>query len=84
MSQGPRTLTCDQVEQMMPELMDGELSIEDASAAAQHLATCDECRIVAGELSSVQKLSRRHGRLAMDPAARERIRQAIENSRENM
>jgi hypothetical protein len=46
-------------------------------AAAEHLATCNECRVQVSELEGVGELYRRHGRLTLPPEARERIRNLL-------
>jgi len=71
------TMTCDELETLLPEFFDGSLSKAQETAAAEHLATCDQCRIQVSGLEGVGELYRRHGRLTLPDEARERIRQAL-------
>ena len=72
------TVTCDQLDLLLPEFFDGRLSDTQAAAAAEHLATCDQCRLQVSELEGVGELYRRHGRLTLPDDARQRIKQALE------
>jgi len=71
------TVTCDQLEMLLPEFFDGALTAEQEAAAADHLATCTDCRTVVSELEGVSSLSRTHGRLVLPEASRNRIRAAL-------
>ena len=71
------TLTCDELETLLPEFLDGSLNKSQEAAAAEHLATCDQCRIQVSELEGVGALYRRHGRLTLPDEARKRIEQAL-------
>jgi anti-sigma factor RsiW len=71
-------MTCDHLDTLLPEFFDGALSAEQETAAADHLATCTDCRTVVSELEGVSSLSRTHGRLKLPDDARERIREALE------
>ena len=70
-------MTCDQLDTLLPEFFDGALSAEQETAAADHLATCTDCRTVVSELEGVSSLSRTHGRLKLPNDAKERIRAAL-------
>jgi len=71
------TMTCDQLDTLLTEFFDGGLTAEQEAAAANHLATCSDCRTVVSELEGVSSLSRTHGRLKLPGNARERIRGAL-------
>ena len=71
------TMTCDQLDTLLPEFFDGALSAEQETAAANHMATCSNCRTVVSELEGVSSLSRTHGRLKLPEDARVRIREAL-------
>ena len=71
------TVTCDQLEMLLPEFFDGALTAEQQAAAAAHLATCTDCRTVVSELEGVSSLSLTHGRLVLPEASRNRIRAAL-------
>ena len=38
-----RSMECNNIEELLPLYIDGELSAEDAAAVSSHLAGCDEC-----------------------------------------
>ncbi len=71
------TMTCDQLDALLPEFFDGSLTAELETAAADHLATCSDCRTVISELEGVGSLYRTHGRLDLPEDARERIRHTL-------
>jgi len=70
-------VTCDQLEMLLPEFFDGALTAEQEAAAADHLATCTDCRTVVSELEDVTSLSHTHGRLQLPDDAKARIREAL-------
>jgi anti-sigma factor RsiW len=70
-------LTCDQLDTLLAEFLDGSLAPDVELAAAEHLATCNECRVQVSELEGVGELYRRHGRSTLPPEARERIRNLL-------
>ena len=71
------TMTCDQLETLLPEFFDGSLTVGQETAAANHLATCPDCRTVVTELEGVSSLSHIHGRLQLPDESRTRIREAL-------
>lgn len=68
------TMTCDQLETLLPEFFDGALTADQETAAANHLATCTNCRTVVSELEGVSSLSHTHGHLKLPDDAKARIR----------
>ncbi|MEA1902893.1 MAG: zf-HC2 domain-containing protein [Actinomycetota bacterium] len=70
-------LTCDELDVLLPEFLDGTLTQDQEGAAAEHLATCDQCRLQVSELEGVGDLYRRHGKLTLPDDARQRIRNAL-------
>ena len=70
-------MACDQLDTLLPEFFDGTLTAEQEAAAADHLATCTDCRTVVSELEGVGSLYRTHGRLKLPNDARDRIREAL-------
>ncbi|MGB9358131.1 MAG: zf-HC2 domain-containing protein [Acidimicrobiia bacterium] len=70
-------VTCGQLELLLPEFFDGTLTAEQETAAADHLATCTDCRTIVSELEGVSSLSLTHGRLVLPEASRNRIRAAL-------
>ncbi len=67
------SLTCDELDSLLPEFMDGQLPEAKLDAALDHIASCDSCRIVVSDLKGVGELYREHGRMQLPPEARRRI-----------
>lgn len=67
-------VSCDQVETVLSEMLDGTASAELEEAAASHLATCDSCRVVVDETSQVRAVAREYGKVRMPEDVKERIR----------
>ena len=59
------------------EFLDGSVSHEQESAAAEHLATCEACTAEPTELESVTKLYRDHGMLELPDGGRRRIAESL-------
>lgn len=70
-------LSCDELDAMLPEFMDGTLTAEQEGAAAAHVATCDMCRLEITSLRGVGELYRSHGRHELSEEARGRIARAL-------
>ncbi len=70
-------LTCDQLEHVLSELLDGESDEALEAAAGTHLATCDSCRVVVEDTEHLRRASREYGRLHLPDEARDRIREAL-------
>jgi predicted anti-sigma-YlaC factor YlaD len=71
-------MTCDELDALLPEFLDGHITDEQRDAALEHLATCDTCRLIVDDLETVNRLYEDHGRLHMAPESRERIRRLLE------
>ena len=71
------SLNCDQLAARMSDLIDGPEDEQLQSEAAEHLATCDACRLVVDEVGEVRRLTRERGRLYLPAEARDRIRGAL-------
>ena len=67
-------MTCDQVEDLLPEILDGNLEQAALDAAVHHIATCEACTFTKGQYDNMQALYRDHGSLKLPDDARERIR----------
>lgn len=74
------SITCDHLDSMLPDLFSGDLQPSAEEAAAEHLATCNQCRITVSDLEQVGDLGRRHGKLELPPAAKVRIRALLSDS----
>ena len=71
-------MTCDQVEDLLPEILDGNLDKSVLDDAVHHIATCDACTFTKGQYDNMQSLYRRHGALRLPDDARARIRASLE------
>jgi len=67
------SLSCDDLDAMLPEFLDGSVTGEEEAFAAEHLATCDACTAELSELQSVTELYRTHGTMKLPDEARARI-----------
>ena len=72
-------MTCDQVEDLLPELLDGAVEAHVLDSAVHHIATCDACTLTKGQYDSMQALYRNHGALRLTDETRTRIRASLEN-----
>jgi predicted anti-sigma-YlaC factor YlaD len=72
-------MTCDELDALLPEFLDGHITDEQRDAALEHLATCNTCRLIVDDLETVNRLYEDHGRLHMAPEVRERIRRLLES-----
>jgi len=71
------TMTCDELDTLLPEFMDGTLTSAQEQAAGEHLATCGQCSAELSQLQGVGELFRLHGRLELSSEARTRIEKAL-------
>jgi len=71
------SISCDDLDALLPEFLDGTISSDQESAAAEHLATCEACTAELQELKGVTKLYHEHGTLQLPDAARTRIAEAL-------
>ncbi|MEN8040791.1 MAG: zf-HC2 domain-containing protein [Actinomycetota bacterium] len=71
------SLSCDDLDAMLPEFLDGSTTPDQESAAAEHLATCAACTAELGELQGVTKLYREHGTLRLPEESRKRIAETL-------
>ncbi len=71
------TMTCDDLDLLLPEFLDGSLTADQEEQAAAHLATCQQCTLEVNDLEGVTKLYREHGMLELPKEARQRIAKAL-------
>jgi predicted anti-sigma-YlaC factor YlaD len=67
------TVTCNELDVLLPEFLDGKLTADQETAAAEHLATCKACALEINELEGVTRLYKEYGSLTLPNDARERI-----------
>ncbi len=72
-------LTCEDLEALLPEMMDGSVGADTQEAAAAHLATCDSCRLVVDETNQLRMAAREHAKLKMPDDVRARIRDQLQH-----
>jgi len=71
------SVTCNELDVLLPEFLDGTLTPDQEAAAAEHLATCKACALEINELTGVTRLYKEHGALKLPDDARERIVEAL-------
>jgi anti-sigma factor RsiW len=71
------TLSCDDLDLLLPEFLDGELTPDQEAQAAEHLATCKACTLELSELEGVTRLYKAHGTMQLPEDARTRIAGAL-------
>ncbi len=72
------TLSCSDLDALLPEFLDGELTPDQEAQAGEHLATCAQCTLELSELQGVTRLYREHGALKLPDDARKRIAAALD------
>jgi len=71
-------MTCDDLDLLLPEFLDGKLTVEQEEQATTHLATCEQCTLELNQLEGVTKLYREHGMMKLPDEARQRISAALQ------
>ena len=71
------SVTCNELDVLLPEFLDGSLTADQEAAAAEHLATCKECALEISELEGVTRLYKEYGALKLPDDARKRIISAL-------
>lgn len=72
-------MTCDQVEDLLPDLLDGTVSTDQLDRAVYHIDKCEACTFTKGQFDAMQALYSKHGGLRLPDDARERIRAVLES-----
>jgi anti-sigma factor RsiW len=67
------SVTCNELDVLLPEFLDGRLTPDQEAAAAEHLATCRACALEISELEGVTRLYKEYGALKLPDDARRRI-----------
>lgn len=67
------SVTCNELDVLLPEFLDGKLTVDQEAAAAEHLATCKACSLEINELEGVTRLYKEYGALKLPDEARQRI-----------
>lgn len=63
-------VTCEQLVTYLSDYLEDELETELTKAAEQHLATCENCRVVLDSTQKTIYLYKQHGTVAQIPVAR--------------
>jgi len=70
-------VSCNELDVLLPEFLDGTLTPDQEAAAAEHLATCNACALEVNELEGVTRLYKEYGALQLPDDARKRIMGAL-------
>ena len=73
-------MTCEQLVTYLSEYIDNELDEELTAAAQEHLATCENCRVVLDTTQKMIVLYRTHGRRAIPAERRERLFKSLKGA----
>ncbi len=71
------SVTCNELDVLLPEFLDGTLTPDQEAAAAEHLATCKACTLEITGLEGVTRLYKEYGALKLPDDVRERIVEAL-------
>ena len=71
------SVTCNELDVLLPEFLDGRLTPDQEAAAAEHLATCRACALEISELEGVTRLYKEYGALKLPDDARRRILETL-------
>lgn len=74
-------LSCEQLEELLPEMMDGSMPQPTEEAAATHLATCESCRLIFDETQQIRRVAHDLGRAVLPDAARSRIKAYLDSEK---
>lgn len=66
-------MTCDELVSYLSDYIDHELDEDLAAAAQQHLATCQNCRVVVRTTQRVIQLGQEQYQVVLPPSRRERL-----------
>lgn len=63
-------ITCEELVKYLSDYLENELDTELAQAAEEHLATCENCRVVLDSTRKTILLYKQHGAVVQIPARR--------------
>ena len=66
-------MDCAELAAHLVEFLEGELDPDSEAAALDHVASCEQCEIVLAQTRSVIDLTRRHGRVTLEPHERHQL-----------
>ncbi|MBN1218164.1 MAG: zf-HC2 domain-containing protein [Anaerolineae bacterium] len=70
--------TCQALLSQLDDYLDGELEAALCAEIEQHLAGCDDCRVLADTTRKTITLYRQHRRVELPTGMMDRLRQALE------
>ncbi len=70
-------MRCEDLEERLTDLLEGDLESEVEEAALEHLASCDRCERVLTATRDVVRLAQDHGRPVLAATDRARMLDAI-------
>lgn len=74
---GHAAMDCEQLADRLTDLMEGDLDETDETAALEHLASCERCEAVLAGTHAAADLARKHGRIELSDADRDRMLGAV-------
>ncbi len=66
-------MECEDLAEMLTDLLEGDVDADQEAAALAHLASCDSCERVLAGTREVIEIAHEHGRVALEPGDRERM-----------
>lgn len=66
-------MECEDLAEMLTDLLEGDVDADQEAAALAHLASCDSCERVLAGTRAVIEVAHEHGRVALGPDDRERM-----------
>jgi len=75
-------MECDDLAELLTDLLEGDVEPAVEEAALAHLASCEECERVLAGTRSVIDLAREHGRVDLEPEDRQRMFRALDTQSE--
>lgn len=66
-------MKCEELVQYLSDYIDNNLSEELSAAAREHLATCENCRVVLSSTQQMILLYREHGQAQRIPKKRQQV-----------
>lgn len=66
-------MECDDLAEMLTDLLEGDVDADQETAALAHLASCEHCERILAGTRDVIDLAREHGRVSLAATDRERM-----------
>ena len=76
-------LTCDEIEKLSSDYIDGELEAEVRKGFDAHLESCMECEQLISDINRIIQLAKSLGNMRMPDGVRQRLRDALQEKIES-